>query len=160
MPEARPDVALRPVTDDELADARVALLEGYRDGMVAHAGLSAERAAAKAATDMPGLFPEGRPADGLDVLVVEEDGAARGYALLGERATESGRVAFVYAIELDEAHRGRGLGRAAMTLLEERARARGLDRVELNVFGGNDVARGLYRSLGYEEVAVYMGKAL
>jgi hypothetical protein len=30
----------------------------------------------------------------------------------------------------------------------------------MNVFGGNDVARGLYRSLGYEERAVMMGKKL
>jgi len=30
--------------------------------------------------------------------------------------------------------------------------------MELNVFGGNDVARGLYRSLGYVERAVLMGK--
>jgi ribosomal protein S18 acetylase RimI-like enzyme len=33
-------------------------------------------------------------------------------------------------------------------------------QVELNVMGGNDVARGLYRALGYDEVAVYMGKTL
>ena len=37
-------------------------------------------------------------------------------------------------------------------------RADGLDRIELNVFGGNEVARGLYRSLGFAESAVYMGK--
>jgi predicted GNAT family acetyltransferase len=30
--------------------------------------------------------------------------------------------------------------------------------VELNVFGANDVARRLYRSLGYEEISVWMGK--
>jgi ribosomal protein S18 acetylase RimI-like enzyme len=92
--------------------------------------------------------------------VVEEGGSARGYAMLGERTTESGPTAFVYGIELDAAHRGRGIGRAAMALLEERARVRGLPRIELNVFGGNAPARGLYRSLGYEEIAVYMGKTL
>ena len=36
----------------------------------------------------------------------------------------------------------------------------GLERIELNVFGANAPARGLYRSLGYEEIAVYMGKTL
>lgn len=160
MPETAPAVVLRPVADDELPGARRALEEGYREQMTAHAGLAPEAAVAKATRDMGGLFPEGSPVDGLDVLAVDEDGARRGYALLGERTTESGRVAFVYAIELDQAHRGRGLGRVAMRLVEERARARGLERVELNVFGGNDVARGLYRSLGYEEIAVYMGKPL
>jgi len=32
--------------------------------------------------------------------------------------------------------------------------------VALNVFGGNEVARNLYRSLGYEENAVSMSKKL
>jgi ribosomal protein S18 acetylase RimI-like enzyme len=32
--------------------------------------------------------------------------------------------------------------------------------VELNVFGGNDVARNLYRSLGYVETSIQMGKDL
>jgi RimJ/RimL family protein N-acetyltransferase len=36
----------------------------------------------------------------------------------------------------------------------------GLDRIELNVFGHNERARGLYRSLGYDELAVLMGKTL
>jgi len=39
-------------------------------------------------------------------------------------------------------------------------RERGGARVELTVFGGNEVARTLYRSLGYEESAVWMGKDL
>jgi ribosomal protein S18 acetylase RimI-like enzyme len=47
-----------------------------------------------------------------------------------------------------------------MELLEEEVRARGLRRIELNVFGGNEVARGLYRSLGYAERAVAMDKEL
>ena len=69
-----------------------------------------------------------------------------------------GRFVFVYDVEIDERHRGRGLGRAAMLKAEEQAHARGIGRMELNVFGGNDVARGLYRSLGYVERAVSMGK--
>ena len=50
--------------------------------------------------------------------------------------------------------------RGAMELLEEDVRAHGLKRISLNVFGGNDVARGLYRSLGYAERAVFMSKTL
>ena len=37
---------------------------------------------------------------------------------------------------------------------------RPVDRIELNVLGGNETARGLYRSLGYDDVAVYMGKTI
>jgi ribosomal protein S18 acetylase RimI-like enzyme len=47
-----------------------------------------------------------------------------------------------------------------MEFAEGFAREQGLDRIELNVMGGNEVARGLYRSLAYDEVAVYMGKTV
>ena len=47
-----------------------------------------------------------------------------------------------------------------MLLAESEARRRGLDRVALNVFGGNEVARSLYRSLGYGENAIVMSKNL
>jgi RimJ/RimL family protein N-acetyltransferase len=43
-----------------------------------------------------------------------------------------------------------------MVYAEEEARRRGLDRVGLMVFGGNEVARNLYRSLGYAEIAVFV----
>jgi ribosomal protein S18 acetylase RimI-like enzyme len=67
---------------------------------------------------------------------------------------------YVYNVEVDEIHRGVGLGRAAMLLAEAEALARGIDRIELNVWGGNAVARGLYRSLGYVERAISMAKDL
>ena len=53
-----------------------------------------------------------------------------------------------------------GLGRATMELLESEVRDRGLENVELNVFGGNEIARKLYRSLGFDERFVQMGKRL
>jgi ribosomal protein S18 acetylase RimI-like enzyme len=47
-----------------------------------------------------------------------------------------------------------------MALLEDDVRSHGLGRIHLNVFGGNERARSLYRSLGYAELAVTMGKSL
>jgi ribosomal protein S18 acetylase RimI-like enzyme len=35
-----------------------------------------------------------------------------------------------------------------------------VERLRLNVFGHNTRARALYRSLGYEELSVLMGKSL
>jgi ribosomal protein S18 acetylase RimI-like enzyme len=67
---------------------------------------------------------------------------------------------FIYDIRLDERFRGRGYGKAAMEFAEEEARRLGVGRVALNVFGGNEVARNLYRSLGYQENAIAMSKTL
>jgi ribosomal protein S18 acetylase RimI-like enzyme len=47
-----------------------------------------------------------------------------------------------------------------MQLLEEEVRGAGLPGVDLNVWGRNDLARSLYRRLGYEERAVFMSKDL
>jgi ribosomal protein S18 acetylase RimI-like enzyme len=47
-----------------------------------------------------------------------------------------------------------------MLLAEAEAGQRGYSRIRLNVFGGNNVARNLYRSLGYEENAILMSKAV
>ena len=78
-----------------------------------------------------------------------------------ERDSDFGdKAAFIYSIEIFEEFRGRGLGRQAMLALEDEVRRRGLSRIALNVFGGNDVARSLYRSVGYAETAVFMSKEL
>ena len=47
-----------------------------------------------------------------------------------------------------------------MTALEDEVRRLGHDTVGLNVWGGNEVARGLYRSLGWAEESVHMRKSL
>ena len=61
---------------------------------------------------------------------------------------------------VDETERGRGLGRAAMLALEAKVKELGYASVGLNVWGGNDVARALYRKLGYTEQSVGMTKTL
>ena len=45
-----------------------------------------------------------------------------------------------------------------MQLLEQEAQSAGLPGIDLNVWGGNEVARSLYRSLGFAERAVFMSK--
>ena len=47
-----------------------------------------------------------------------------------------------------------------MLALEEEVRELGFPSVGLNVWGGNEVARSLYRSLGYAEQSVGMVKRL
>jgi GNAT superfamily N-acetyltransferase len=66
----------------------------------------------------------------------------------------------VFFVQIDEAHRGKGLGRATMFAAEEWTHARGGNRIGLSVFGPNTVARSLYDSLGYEAIAISMYKDL
>src|SRR5689334_14027130 len=146
--------------EDEFAAWLPLLRERYAADMVEQAGMSPERADAKAADDIERLFPGGRPSAEHSIYVIEADGEPVGDLWLTPRDETMEPCLFVYDITVDESHRGRGYGRAAMELAEEEARRRGIERIALNVFGGNVVARGLYRSLGYEENAVAMSKKL
>jgi ribosomal protein S18 acetylase RimI-like enzyme len=129
----------------------------YVSDMVA-AGIDPEVAQAKADRDLPQLLPDGLATPDHFMYAIEHEGRFAGYLWLCDRDGELGHSLFIYAIEVDEAFRGRGLGRAAMEFTEEEARRRGIAKVALNVFGGNAAARGLYLSLGYQETAVHMEK--
>ena len=154
-------VELRPMRDDEFATWLPRTRDAYAQAMIDDAGFTADAAAEQAATDVARLFPDGGPSADQLVFVIEADGEPVGELWLAARADMSRRPClFVYDIHVDEAHQGKGYGKAAMLLAEDEARRRGLDRVALNVFGRNEVARGLYRSLGYEENAVAMSKTL
>ena len=156
------EVRLRPLLDEEF-DAYVAHGQAaYARDMVDQAGVPREAAEAKAEQDWKTLLQQRLASPGQFLFAVE-DAASReriGDVWYAERDNDLGKVAFVYSIEIFEPFRGRGLGRQAMGLIEEEARSRGLTKISLNVFGGNDIARSLYRSLGYAETAVFMAKTL
>jgi ribosomal protein S18 acetylase RimI-like enzyme len=153
---------LGPLRDDEF-DAWVEHGKAeYARDMIVNAGAPPDQAREKAESDWQTLLPQRVETFDQFIYAVEDESGERvGSVWFARRETQfEGWVAFVYAIEIDEQSRGRGFGREAMLLLEDEARARALDRISLNVFGGNEVARNLYRSLGYAESAVWMAKQL
>jgi ribosomal protein S18 acetylase RimI-like enzyme len=153
----------RPMRPDE----RRAFLAAERELYVAErvaAGEDPAAAAANADRSEREAFPGGEPAPGHAVFAVEDDGATVGRLWVGP-SRDDPRQWWVYAVDVDEAHRRRGLGRAAMGHAEEVAREAGATAIGLNVFAGNDAAQRLYRSLGYEVTAEHplglnMAKAL
>jgi len=151
--------SLRPLRRDEYAALLERALVLYADDMIA-AGVDPEVARSKSERDHAALLPDGVDTPGHSLYAIDAGGERVGYLWLAEREGELGRNLFVYAVEVDEGRRGRGLGRAAMLFAEDEARRRGFPKIALNVFGGNDAARRLYDSLGYRETAVYMEKAL
>ena len=160
MTSAELTVRLHPMRPDEYPAFIAASEAGYTHDMVVHGGMLQAVAEKKSREDHTALLPDGLATAGQWIFVVEADGESVGHLWVAERGTPERRTLFIYGVEIDEAHRGRGFGRQTMLLAEVQARSRGIRRMELNVFGGNDVARGLYRSLGYAETSVQMGKDL
>ncbi len=84
------------------------------------------------------------------IIAIDGDGRALGYA--GLRAV--GVEGDVQTIAVAEGARGRGIGRALLAELLEEAGRRGVRELFLEVRADNDVARGLYASVGFEEIGV------
>lgn len=103
-------------------------------------------------------FPDGIDTVGVRLLVtLDETGERTGILWLGPHPSKPGAW-WVYEIEIDEARRGQGHGRAAMLAAEVAVDAAGGTELGLNVFGLNTPARALYESLGYRTVSVEMEK--
>ena len=134
--------------------------ERYAQDLARSFGVDIETARAQATRDAQRFFPDDLLAAGHAVSVIEADGERVGELWLGDGDGEFQRSLFVYDIHVDERHRGRGIGRRAMLLAEDEARRRGHDRISLNTMGDNEMARHLYRSLGYTETFVSMEKTL
>jgi ribosomal protein S18 acetylase RimI-like enzyme len=149
--------SLRPLTAQEYPALVENLHRTYVTDMV-EAGVAADAAEDKWQRDRERLLGAGEPVEGMYALVDGDE--AVGHLWIAERPGDLGPSLFVWSVAVDEDRRGRGYGREAMRLAEEEAQARGLAAVELNVFGGNDVAHGLYRSMGYRDVAVVMRKGV
>src|SRR5205085_5498869 len=132
--------------DEEFVAWLPLLREEYAPELVRDYGMSADQARTQAAAEIDGHRPAGH-----SVFVIEVDGEPVGHLWLVERRDVFEPTLSVYDIDVDEPYRRRGYGKAAMVFAEEEARRRGLTRIALRVGACNDVARNLYRSLGFEE---------
>ena len=70
---------------------------------------------------------------------------------------EDGHRGWLYYLAVDPAHRGRGLGRAAVAAAEAWLAARGLPKAQLMLRDDNHAARAFYAAIGYApaEVTVF-----
>jgi len=139
--------------DEEFAAWLPLLQEEYAQELVRDYGMSTDTAKARAVVEIDGHRPVTH-----SVFVIEVDGEPVGHLWLVERRDDFEPTLSVYDIDIDEPYRGRGYGKEAMVFAEEEARRRGLTRIALHVGARNDVARKLYRSLGFEENDVAMSK--
>ena len=153
--------SLRPLTDEEISEFIEWQVDQYVEERV-RSGERPDTARRIASEQSRALFPEGVPADGQLLLrVLDDEGAAVGMLWIGpQQPADQPGALWVFYVRIEEAHRGKGYGRAAMELAESEARSRGASELGLNVFGHNQVARHLYESMGYTATPIRMKKNL
>jgi GNAT superfamily N-acetyltransferase len=134
----------------------------YAEEHVRAGGWNAEKAKQRAKENFHKLLPDGLDTKNHHLLAIEDESIGRKVGILwfAVEERETGPLAFVYDIRIDEVHRRRGYGRQAFEALEEKVREMGLTRIMLHVFGHNFAARSMYQKLGYEAVNVMMSKTL
>lgn len=153
-------ITLRPMSAERLPAWLEETNAVYIEELIA-AGRTREDAVRHAAKSMDVTFPDGTPAPGHAVFdVIDDAGDTVGYLWIGPDTSDDPGAWWVWDIEVADAKRGHGYGRAAMLLGEEHARQHGARTLGLNVFGSNSVARGLYEKLGYETTQLQMRKRL
>ena len=153
------DVMLRPMAAGGVEAFLAHSYAAYVADLMA-AGVPAGVAEETAGRQQEETFPNGRPAPGHLLFDVVVDGAPGGHLWIGPQLSGAESYWWVWDVEVDPALRGRGVGRAVMTLAEAEVRARGGRELGLNVFGDNTIARRLYESLGYVEASIRMRKPL
>ena len=149
-------VTLTELRNDEAVAYLSGLWPRYREELI-RAGASPSEADANIERNQQTISPDGAIASGQRMFHVMHGGEHIGNLWLSERAQGDW---FIYDIEVFEAYRGQGLGRASMLAAEEYAKANGATKLGLSVFGFNTIARSMYESLGYSIIAMQMTKSL
>ncbi|MFI7600184.1 GNAT family N-acetyltransferase [Actinoplanes sp. NPDC049681] len=156
-----PEVSVREMQEREFDDWYEESTRFLAASQVAGGNWPAEEALERAHESRRALLPQGRATAGMVFLrALRPDGTPVGAVWLG--LTHPRGVpdcAFLYFLEVGEAHRGAGYGRALLEAAEELARSRGANSLELNVFGYNDPAVRLYETAGYRVVTQQMRKS-
>jgi ribosomal protein S18 acetylase RimI-like enzyme len=154
-------VTLRPMTVDEFDRFIEPSLASFVAEMVNQGQIPAEDAPAEIKRRRQQHLPDGLDTEHMALFVGEVEGVAIGWLWLAlPGAPNHVDTAWVYNVEVDPAHRGKGYGRGLMLAAEAELVHRGVTKLGLNVFGGNTTAMRLYESLGYKVISQQMSKPL
>ena len=139
-----------PMTSDEKGSHLERSSEQYTLEMAGADGLEVAEAARRVQDQLERLLPEGvETAEHLFMWIVANHDQRRvGWTWVGPALGVSGD-SYIYAIEVDAAFRGSGLGGSALDQIEILVREAGAARLGLHIFEANAAARHLYEGKGF-----------
>ena len=148
-------VELKPMSDRRFAIWHVRIWELYEQELI-QSGMSPEAAKKNIEDGRASSMPNGVLAEDNSVFEVLSENESIGIVWLWKDGDEW----FIFDIDIDEPHRGKGLGRKTMHAIETYVKNQGGSAIRLSVFGFNEIARNLYESEGYETTRIQMKKSL
>ena len=151
---------LEPMTEERFAAYLEAAIPEYAADKVAAGTWLEEEALQKSREGYGKLLPQGLASPRQFLFDVVQDDSGEAVGLLWIEVDDAKRDAFIYDVMLDEAYRGRGLGREALRLAEAEASRRGCRTLSLHVFAHNARAWALYEKSGFALVDAVMRKSL
>ena len=153
-------VTLEPMSAEHFAEWNEQLVVSYAREKVEAGVWTEEHALDLSRSEQTTSLPQGMQTPGHDLFVGTVDGEVVGNLWLFTDPRQPMRDTFIYDIEIDEAHRGKGLGRALLTAAESWCAEHGSASVRLNVFSFNTTAISLYESAGYSPTSMRMMKRI
>ena len=144
------DLALTPLPPEQREDFRSRVVEEFALALAAERNEPVADARRSAETDYERERANEReaPLSGVFVIGDASEGPC-GLLWLVARDRPAPETRHILYITIFERFRRQGRALAAMRLVEDLARAAGVDALTLHVFQSNQVARNLYRRLGF-----------
>lgn len=144
------DVVFQKTLPEEIPPLQDRMLNYYSEQLV-NAGLFANVAVARELAKIEWDGERQDPSKDFYYFDLMDQGSRCGYLMYW---TEK-QLAYLDAIYLEEAFRGRGLGMESIQEFEKRVQESGIEKIRLYVFAHNKPAFKLYRKLGYEIEETY-----
>jgi ribosomal protein S18 acetylase RimI-like enzyme len=155
-------VRLAPMTDAEFQVYLARAVDNYALEHVKAGNWQPSEAHQKSAQEFNQLLPDGVASKDQHLYSIEDVPSGLKIGILWFAVFHKGPrpAAFIYDFEIDEAYRGKGYGRQALTALDEEAATMGIETISLHVFAHNPTAIALYEKMGYAATDLHMAKRI
>jgi len=150
-------VKLEPIEQGDFDRFLESEIRNYANDHVRNGNWSPEGALEKSRKEFESLLPDGpRSKDQYVWSIVDEESNKIGVLWVQVKNPQ----AFIYNFVIEEALRGKGFGKQALTAMDEKLKAMNVKSVGLHVFGDNIGAQELYKKMGFEITGIHMKKYL
>lgn len=155
--EKQMTISLEKMNATEFQQYRKFAIRNYADELSKSGDWEQQEVLPMATNEYDSLLPENEKTEDNYLYTIHSNNQEVGMIWLARRTDDEG---FIYDFNIWEDNQGKGYGKQAMKELEIIAKKIGLKSIGLHVFGHNQIARDLYKKIGYVETNIKMKKIL